>query len=230
MSVATSEQRPVIAVTGLAFEARIAAGPGVRTIAGGGDRQRLSSALEIEFARGATGLLSFGVAGGLVSGAAPGTWIVADTVVTSSGRWQADIAWTDSLARRLPDALRGAVAGSDDILAFAAEKHALHATSGACAMDMESHVVAAFAAAHGVPFAVFRVIADPVGGGLAPAATKGMRPDGTIDQWAVLGALVRAPAQLPLLMRNALDARAAQRELSRGRRLLGRGLGYPDFG
>ena len=130
----------------------------------------------------------------------------------------------------MPGALRGDVAGADAIIATPAEKRALCATSGACAVDMESHIVAAYAAAHGVPFAVFRVIADPANRVLAPAATKGMQPDGTVDQGAVLGSLLRAPGQLSLLMRNALDAHAAQRALSRGRRLLGRSLGYPDFG
>jgi hypothetical protein len=95
---------------------------------------------------------------------------------------------------------------------------------------MESHVVAAFAARHNVPFAVFRVVADPLQQTLAPAALAGMHSDGTVNQRAVLGSLLRRPGQLPLLLRNAIDTRTALRALSRGRRLLGPGLGYPDFG
>ena len=110
-----------------------------------------------------------------------------------------------------------------------ADKHALGAALGALAVDTESHVVAAFATAHGVPFAVFRVIADPASRALAPAAYKGMRRDGTIDRRAVLGSLLREPGQLPLLLRNAADTRRALRALSHGRRLLGPGLGHPDF-
>jgi len=41
--------------------------------------------------------------------------------------------------------------------------------------------------------------------------------------------LARAPGQLPLLLRTAIDARTAFRALLRGRRLLGPGLAYPDF-
>jgi hypothetical protein len=124
----------------------------------------------------------------------------------------------------------GSLAGADAIVAAPAEKHGLGVATGAIAVDTESHLVAAFAAAHGIPFAVFRVIADPVARRLAPAATRGMRSDGSIDHRAVAGSVVRKPAQLPSLMRNAIDARIALRALSRGRRLLGPGLGYPDLG
>jgi hypothetical protein len=106
----------------------------------------------------------------------------------------------------------------------------LGAATGAFAVDTESHVVAAFAAAHGVPFAVFRVIADPMSSALAPATFRGMRSDGTINQRAVLGSILRTPGQLPMLVRNAIDARTAYRALSRGRRLLGPGLCYPNLG
>lgn len=230
MSFATRDRRPVVAVTGLVIEARIAAGPGVRTVAAGGDGRRLTLALEREFAQGATAIISFGIAGGLAATAVPGTWLVVDTVVTATARWRADRAWSAALAARLPGATNGDLAGADTIVAASAAKHALGAATGAFAVDTESHLVAAFATAHGVPFAVFRVIADPVTRALAPAATLGMRPDGTVNQRAVLGSVARGPAQFPSLLRNALDARTAFRALSRGRRLLGPGLGYPDLG
>ncbi len=54
---------PVVAVTGLAMEARIASGPGVRAIAGGGNARLLILALERELARGASAVISFGIAG-----------------------------------------------------------------------------------------------------------------------------------------------------------------------
>ena len=224
------DPRPVVAVTGMAFESRIAAGPGVRTLAGGGDPHRLAAALERESALGATAFISFGIAGGLTKAATPGTWVVANNVVAQSGRWTVDAAWAAALLRRLPGAVNGDLAGADAIIKSPAGKNALGMATGAFAVDTESHVVAAFAAAHGVPFVVFRVIADPVSRELSKAASLGMRPDGTVNRRAVLGSVVRAPGQLPLLMRNAIDARIALRALSRGRRLLGPGLGYPDLG
>jgi adenosylhomocysteine nucleosidase len=220
----------VIAVTGLAFEARIAAGPGVRTIAGGGDARKLVVALELAFAQRAAAILSFGIAGGLSMASTPGTWLVADAVVTRNARWPVDAAWAAALASCLPGAATGDLAGADAIVSAPPDKQALGAATGAFAVDTESHVVAAFAAAHGVPFAVFRVIADPVSRALAPATFRGMRSDGTINQRAVLGSILRTPGQLPMLVRNAIDARTAYRALSRGRRLLGPGLCYPNLG
>jgi hopanoid-associated phosphorylase len=220
----------VVAVSGLVFESRIAAGPGVRTVAGGGDGHRLAAALEREFVLGATAFISFGIAGGLAKAAIPGTWLVANNVVAPGKRWAVDMTWAAALSRSLPGAVIADLAGADVIIAAPEEKLALEAATGAFAVDTESHIVAAFAAAHGVPFAVFRVIADPVSQGLSKAASLGMRTDGTVNRRAVSGSVLRAPGQLPLLMRNAIDARIALRALSRGRRLLGPRLGYPDLG
>jgi len=229
VSVSAIEIRRVVAVTGLRFEARVAAGPGVTTIAGGGDPLGLTRALECEFARGAAAIISFGIAGGLSRDAVPGTLLVADTVVARASRWYADAAWAAALTSSLPGAVRGNVAGSDTVILEPVGKHALREATGALAVDTESHVVAAFAAARGVPFAVLRVIADPATRALAPAAGKGMRPNGTINQRAVFGSLLRTPGQFPMLLRNANDTRLALRALSRGRRHLGPGLGYPDL-
>jgi adenosylhomocysteine nucleosidase len=220
----------VVAVSGLVLESRIAAGPGVRTLAGGGYPHQLAVALERELALGAAAFISFGIAGGLTAAAVPGTWVVADNVVAPSGRWPADAAWAEALSRRLPGAVKGDLAGADAIIKSPAGKTALGAATGAVAVDTESHVVAAFAAAHSLPFVAFRVIADPVSRELSKAASLGMRPDGRVNRRAVLGSVLRSPGQLPLLMRNAIDARIALRALSRGRRLLGLGLGYPDLG
>jgi hopanoid-associated phosphorylase len=230
MSDAAIDSRPVVAVSGMVFESRIAAGPGVRTLAGGGDPHRLAAALERELALGAVAFISFGIAGGLTKAATPGVWLVANNVVAPSGRWKVDAAWAAALSRRLPGAANADLAGADTIIKSPAGKSALGVATGAFAVDTESHVVAAFAAAHGVPFAVFRVIADPVSRELSKAASLGMRPDGTVNRRAVLGSVLRAPGQFPLLMRNAIDARIALRALSRGRRLLGLRLGYPDLG
>jgi hypothetical protein len=60
----------IAAVTSLALEARIAAGAGVFVICSQGER--LAAALESAVARGACGIISFGVAGGL----APGQFLV----------------------------------------------------------------------------------------------------------------------------------------------------------
>ncbi len=230
MSVAPSAPYPVVAVTGLAMEARIASGPGVRTLAGGGNVRALAIALEHELARGASAVISFGIAGGLAEEIAPGTWLVPRAIVAPSARWLCDPAWTRVLADRLRGALTADVAGVDAPIAESASKRALHRLTGATAVDTESHIAAAIAARHGLPFAAFRVVADAAKRNLPPAACEALLPDGRISGAAILRSLARSPAQLPSLARTALDARVAFRALSRGRRLLGPRLAYPDLG
>jgi adenosylhomocysteine nucleosidase len=225
-----SNLRPVIAVTGLAREARIASGPGVCAIASGGRAPTLIAALEREFARGPAAVISFGIAGGLVDEIASGTWLVARTIVTPTERWPCDATWARILAERLPGAWTADLAGVDAPVTEPAVKRALSRATGAAAVDTESHIAAAFAAAHGLPFAAFRVIADSARRSLPPAASVALAPDGRISGGAVLRSLARDPAQIPLLLRTAIDARTAFRALLRGRRLLGPRLAYPDLG
>src|SRR5215813_8208201 len=92
----------VIAVTSLALEARIALGPGVSVICNQGSR--LVAALEAAIARGATGIISFGIAGGLAPDLAAGDWVVGAAVRVGQSRVPTDRNWT----RRLRSALAGA--------------------------------------------------------------------------------------------------------------------------
>ena len=178
---------------------------------------------------GASGIISFGTAGGLAPDLEPGDWIVAEAIVTGARRWEADIAWSARLLDRLPHATHAVVASFDVPVAGASDKRALHERTGAAAVDMESHVAARVAAAHGLPFVACRVIIDPAHRTLPPAALVAMRPDGGVNLAALLRSLAARPGQLPALLRLALDARAARAALFRGRRLLGAGLGFPDF-
>src|SRR5215467_10638754 len=74
----------VIAVTSLLLEARIATGPGVSVICG--HASQLVSCLQAAIKRGASGVISFGVAGGLAPHLAPGDWVIGSGVRTAHGR------------------------------------------------------------------------------------------------------------------------------------------------
>jgi adenosylhomocysteine nucleosidase len=221
---------PVIAVTGLKTEARIAAGPRVYTIAGGGDAAGLARALEAAVARKASAIISFGVAGGLAPGVEPGSMLVARTVVAADGtRYHGDPVWSNRLLSALGGAVIADIAGIDVPLAGHAEKHALHIQTGALAADMESHIAARIAAAHDLPFAAFRVVVDPAHRRLPHAALVAMKPDGSLAFGAIAGSILRCPGQIPQLMRIAQDAQAAFVALFRGRKLLAGPLGFTDL-
>ena len=219
---------PVIAVTGLSAEARIVAGPGITTLAGGGEAARLAALLEAHLERGAHGVISFGIAGGLAAGLPPGTVVLARAVLTEDERWPADPDWHRALSAVLPQAMAGDLLGVDAAVADAPAKARLQARSAAVAVDMESHVAARVAARHGVPFVALRVISDPAERSLPQAALVGMRPDGGTDVGAVLRALARRPAEMPGLIRTAFDAQAAFRALKDARAAIGDGLGLND--
>lgn len=209
----------LVVVSGLTAEAKIARGADdVRVVAGGGDASRILSQLD---ALKPGAILSFGVAGGLAPGLNPGTIRVADAVLGPDGRrFVPDAVWSTALAATLAVPL-AAFAGVDTPLADVRAKVALHTETRAELVDMESHIVAIWAARHGARFAALRVVTDPARRALPHAATVGMRADGEVDLAAILASLARNPAQLPGLIRTGLDARAAFAALLRCRQRLG---------
>jgi hopanoid-associated phosphorylase len=220
-------QLPVIAVTGLAFEARIAAGPGVITISGPRS-ETLAAAISAAVARGCLGIISFGIAGGLASHVKPGTCVVARSVVTADRRFESHSAWSNRLLEAIPGAIHADIAGAHLAVSNPAEKQELARSTGAVAVDMESVLSVTAATMHNLPFAAVRVVADPSHRGLPPAALGTILPDGTTDLSAVLRSIVTRPGQLSALIRLALDTRTARTALVRSRRLLGPGLGFID--
>jgi hopanoid-associated phosphorylase len=216
----------LLAATGLRREARIVSGPGILAISGGGDAARLEAELE-RLAPQVRGILSTGLAGALAPGLEPGDWVVAGAVLDGYSRIPTHPEWTEWLLHYLPGAMPGLVAGSDEMVTGARWKAQLRKASGAVAVDMESHIAGRVAQRHGLPFAVARVISDSAKRNLPPAAMLGMRPDGRIAPFAVLGSVLRDPLQIPALLRTGIEAERAFRALLRGNRRLGAGLGAP---
>jgi hypothetical protein len=112
----------------------------------------------------------------------------------------------------MPGTIVGAVLGVGQPLALAGDKAAAFAATGAVITDMESGGVAEVAAAHGIPFAVLRVVADAAETTLPPAAIAGFGPNG-VAVGAVLRELAWRPSQLPALVALAWRTAAAMRAL-----------------
>lgn len=228
-----AEVPAVLVVTGMAREMRLAAGPGSIVIKSGGDPVRLRQLLDARRGPRCRLVLSFGIAGGLDPLLRPGDVIVSAGVVDRNRHWPAHAALAGSLAQRLESGgfkpFSADIAGSDRPVVSAGEKQAMRATTRAAAVDMESHVAAAYATAQGLPFAAVRVVCDPAGSGLPRLVAGALRPDGRVDLPAILRSLARRPAQLPDLVRLAGEARASFRSLGRCGDLLGIGRGGPDL-
>jgi nucleoside phosphorylase len=153
--------------------------------------------------------------------------VVGSAILSGETRIATDREWSEKLMQTIPGAVYGMLAGVPAPIAQATTKRSLYVKTGAVAVDMESHIVAAVAAAHGLPVAAIRVITDPAMRSLPASALAAMRPDGTTDITAMIRSVAQRPRELPALLRAALDAYAARTTLMRGRRLLGPQLGMP---
>ncbi|WP_158746108.1 hypothetical protein [Acidisphaera sp. L21] len=195
-------------VVGLVAEARIARGLGIEVAVGGGDAAGAAVAANRLAESGVTGLISFGLAGGLSPELAAGLVIVPEGVVAEDGTlWRANPA----LAARLGVA-GGLLLAASAIIGTRQDKFAAWRRTGASAADLESGAVARVAAEHGLPFAVLRAICDPADRDLPPAAMTALDANGRIRPAALLRSLARHPGQISGLIalgREAASARTA---------------------
>ena len=208
----------LIVACGLKREARIVDGPGrdVFSVIGGGDAARLDRDLD-DMAEMFPGIiLSCGIAGALMPDLQPG-----DVVIDG------EAPALEHLQRALPHAHRGAIVGNDAIVATAAEKYALHERTGALAVDMESHVAARVAQAHGLPFAIVRIVSDEVDHLLPHAITVSMRADGGFDRTRMRASLAAAPEQMRDVVQTMAQFAAGFRGLRAGAQKMGERLAFP---
>jgi adenosylhomocysteine nucleosidase len=209
----------IAAVTGLAAEARIAERNGILARATGGDARRTAEACADFLAAGAA-LVSFGIAGALAPGLAPGTLLVPRRVVSDAAVIAVDDAWQRRLAQALGRANEDDLFGAAAMIAMPAAKAALHRRTGAVAVDLESHIVAAAARRANKPFVVVRAVADSAAFALPPAVAVGLDAAGRAALGPVLRAVLRQPGQVPALACLAWHTRAALGALARAAAVL----------
>jgi adenosylhomocysteine nucleosidase len=220
----------VIAVTGLAREARIARRARAVPVVGAGDAQLLTTRLEDAIRAGARGIVSFGIAGALAPLLRPGDIVIATHVVHGEERYPTDPKWTALLRQKLPLATSAILVGHGEIVSHIDGKRRLFAISGAHAVDMESHIAARIARKHNIPLVAIRTISDAASRGLPPAALVPLKPNGRIQLARVLGAVAKEPLQIPDLMTTGRESGKAFRALLRCRNALGLGFACPYLG
>ena len=182
----------------------------------GARRARDASRLLVD--RGASALVSWGVAGGLDPELSAGTVVLPDAVIRGDGqRVEVDLEWRDRLVDRILGQINlstAPVLTVDRPLASPGEKSEAHQRTGAGAVDMESAAVASVAAGAGVPFITVRVVVDTADMGLPASATSLCDESGWLNlgsalrlvfrpgDWAGLAALARANAAAGRAMRT----------------------------
>jgi adenosylhomocysteine nucleosidase len=213
----SSDPRPVLIVTGLVQEAKIAAGPGMTVICSSSDPAQLRVLLASFDPSTIRGVISFGVAGGLDPQLKSGTVVVATEVMAGDRRWPA----AESLSEELiagagvgrQTVFRGGLVGVEKVVTGQAGKAALRSETGAAAVDMESHIAADYAAAAGLPFAALRVVSDPASRALPELATTAIKPNGDVDLRKVMRGIARNPLVIRALVSTGRDFNRALRSL-----------------
>jgi adenosylhomocysteine nucleosidase len=218
-----------LVITGLAQESRIAAGPGVsHVVCSGSDPTHLRTQLSRLDSTGLRAVISFGIAGGLDPSLQPGDVVVATAVMAGSRAWKVSAPVVAAMVERVRasgiDVAQGSLVGVDEPILLPSAKAAMRHATDAIAVDMESHIGAAYAADNELPFAAVRVISDPAIRALPPLAKRALKPDGRIDFASVISGLARAPSDLSTLIRAGGDAGRAFAGLRRCRRFLDFGL------
>jgi hopanoid-associated phosphorylase len=213
----TTDPRPVLIVTGLVQEAKIAAGPGMTVICSSSDPVQLRSLLADFDPATIRGVISFGVAGGLDPDLKSGAVVVATEVVAGNSRWSASEILSDELIAGAgvgrQKVFRGGLVGVEKVVTGQAGKAALRSEFGAAAVDMESHIAAEFAAMAGLPFAALRVVSDPAHRALPEIATTAIKPNGDVDLRKVLRGIARNPLVIRALVSTGRDFNRALRSL-----------------
>lgn len=181
--------------------------------AGGGTPLGAEAAAERLVAKGATALVSFGLAGGLDPALIPGAVVVPAEVVEGGYGYRTNYALCRQFGGQAPVRVLAATA----ILATPEQKRAARHATYAAIVDLESGAVARVATRHGLPFAAVRAVCDPAGFALPPLALEALDEGGRIGPWRVLRALMRRPGQIPALIAlsgHAAEARAALARLT----------------
>lgn len=144
--------------------------------------------------KGASALLSWGVAAGLQPGLQAGDVLLPAAICSGRRKYPVNSDWHQAVKARLNgviDISEGLLAHTDCLLNLPADKEALHSSSKAAAVDRESASVAKVAKKANVPFLALKTIADPAN--LRVPQVLGAQNDDGLKQRKLLSTLGPRP-------------------------------------
>lgn len=183
----------------------------------GANRARVAAQALLE--KGATALVSWGSAGGLMPALSPGSLILPERILgADQSVYPTDPVWHERLCSRLKgyvDPHRGVLAESTVVLTSQSEKAALLRRTGAVAVDMESASIAREAKEAGIPFMAIRAIADGAQVDMPRSALDSIDEFGRVRRMRLLSLIVKHPGELFVLLRMGRNFRSAETTLAR---------------
>lgn len=169
--------------------------------------------------KGATALVSWGFAGGLIPGLFPGSLVVPEKILgANQSVYFVDALWHKDLGSGLKgeiDFQGGTLAESAEVVASCAAKKLLLRRTGAVAVDMESASLARVAKESRIPFLAVRAITDSAHTDLPRWALGSVDEFGRVRISRLLLGLFRRPAEIFALARTRRDVQAAETALAR---------------
>jgi hypothetical protein len=203
-------------VAALEVERRWIATPEPLIETSGVGAERAEAAARRLLDRGATALVSWGMAGGLDPRITPGTVVLPGAVIGADGlQLGVDLEWRDRLVTRIGDRVDVSTSELLDVvrpITTAEEKGELRRRTGAGAVDMESAAIAAVANQSGISFIAVRVVVDGATVSI-PKAALGMFDEGGRLRKSSLIRFVLHPLGWPGLIALASANAAAGRSM-----------------
>jgi adenosylhomocysteine nucleosidase len=168
-------------------------------------------------------LVSFGFAGGLLPGMAPGTLIIGAQLVHAAESRDPPLDADDELVEQFVAAARGEglvvwqgrLITMPHLIADISSKAALARTSGACAVDMETAGIAAVARQAGLAWVAVRAVVDAAEETLPAVCLHTLRADGRLALGPFMRLLCRSPWVLQQFFWLGRRAKTARQHLSR---------------
>ena len=158
-------------------------------------------------------LVSLGTAGALAPGLQPGDLLLPRSITSGAETFRVADEWRDhwqaALAAAGVQACDLPLLQSEGVIHAVAAKRTLYADSGCVAVDMESGLLARFAAEADVPYLVARVVVDPAERTVPCAAVAAIGQYGGLNIGSLLLALARRPREIAGMMQLSRDFRQA---------------------
>ena len=196
--------------------ARIA--PATRLCLSGMGAQGALKATQILHEYEVDALMSFGVAAALDNRLVPGDVVLPEMIHSNGVNLPVTLEWRERIAESLPSYLTvvgGTLTDTQEPLFTREEKIKLGEKTGACAADMETAMVAEFAARADLPFIAVRAIVDPLEFSPPPALMDVVYADGSTDVVRLIPRLFNGSVPFKTLFHLGMGMYAARATLNK---------------
>jgi len=181
--------------------------------------ERAHAAAELLLSQGATGLLSWGFAAALDDGLKPGSVMLPERVISTTGEsYPVSAEWHHRLyqilSAQLPIATE-ALIESEMIVKRPDAKRILAGQTQAAATDMESAAQARFAQERRLPFAVVRAVVDTASTQIPENVMRALGSSGGINVRSLLARAILRPADGIAMIKLSMQFNAARKTLKK---------------